>query len=433
MNKTGMSGTVDYVFDTEDNVIYEQENRNYLEYIYVLGKHFARVDGNLDNLSATKKYFFHTDHLGSTVAVTDEQGKEVWSSEYTPFGDKHSVTGELDHAARFTGKELDPDTGLYYFNARWYDSELGRFVSEDPALDPNNPNLYGYCSNNPLIHTDPTGMVQDENYWGDLWDTGVSAWNNFKTTLSKSSERLFNFSQGYGFKTISELGAEWTKEGKFGWANWEQELSHNISTEIGNYNFKGKSASEVNALKEKIANQELKEIQVKYSVLYNSIVPTYKSKLSPLYSKDSISEAFNAGLSVGIWSAALTNLGKGTGSLKVIEGGSYSASEIKAANYMKGLGNDVVLRLPIGTRVSGGTSDLIVNGINYDVYTPVTNNVSSIISSMAKKNSQTTGIVLDLAKTNVSAEQLGNALARVKGSIESQGKVCNIKVCRNRR
>ncbi|NLW48878.1 MAG: RHS repeat-associated core domain-containing protein, partial [Firmicutes bacterium] len=48
----------------------------------------------------------------------------------------------------FTGKELDPDTGLYYYCARWYDSELGRFVSEDPAGDPNNPNLYVYGANN---------------------------------------------------------------------------------------------------------------------------------------------------------------------------------------------------------------------------------------------------------------------------------------------
>ncbi|HPT87610.1 MAG TPA: RHS domain-containing protein [Bacillota bacterium] len=65
---------------------WEEENRNYLEYIYVLGKHFARLDGNLDNLNDTTKYFYHTDHLGSTVADTDRAGDTVWDGEYTPFG-----------------------------------------------------------------------------------------------------------------------------------------------------------------------------------------------------------------------------------------------------------------------------------------------------------------------------------------------------------
>jgi hypothetical protein len=41
-----------------------------------------------------------------------------------------------------------------------YDSELGRFISEDPAADPNNPNLYVYCANNPLVYIDPTGLLK---------------------------------------------------------------------------------------------------------------------------------------------------------------------------------------------------------------------------------------------------------------------------------
>ncbi|NLY75287.1 MAG: RHS repeat-associated core domain-containing protein, partial [Firmicutes bacterium] len=45
----------------------------------------------------------------------------------------------------------------YYFNARWYDPDLGRFISEDPARDPNNPNLYSYCGNNPVMRVDPDG------------------------------------------------------------------------------------------------------------------------------------------------------------------------------------------------------------------------------------------------------------------------------------
>jgi len=119
--------------------------------------------------------------------------------------------------------------------------------------------------------------------------------------------------------------------------------------------------------------------------------------------------------------------GAGKGSLKVVEGGNYSASEVKAAEYMRDLGNDVTLRPPTGTRIGGGTSDLVVNGVNYDVYTPTTSNPSRIIGAIADKNSQAVGIVLDLSKTSVTTTDLGNVLTRVEGVITAVGKVCNIK------
>lgn len=66
---------------------------------------------------------------------------------------------------------------------------------------------------------------------------------------------------------------------------------------------------------------------------------------------------------------------------------------------MRDLGNDVTLRIPQGTRAGGGTSDLLVNGVNYDVYTPTTTNASRIISGIAAKKDQAVGIVLDLSQT----------------------------------
>ena len=161
IKKQGTNSAIYYTFDTGGNVLYEQENREYMEYIYVLGKHFARIDGNLDKLEEKTKYFYHTDHLGSTVLVTDEAGQQVWSAEYTPFGKQVSKDGELDHVTKFTGKDLDEDTGLYYFNARWYDQEVGRFISEDPAQD--GINWYIYCNNRPLTFHDPDGKKPVES------------------------------------------------------------------------------------------------------------------------------------------------------------------------------------------------------------------------------------------------------------------------------
>ena len=72
-----------------------------------------------------------------------------------------------DSSLSFSG-EIDATTGLYYFNARWYDAETGRFISEDPARDQSN--WYIYVSNNPLKFIDPTGMreVVDEDERGNL-------------------------------------------------------------------------------------------------------------------------------------------------------------------------------------------------------------------------------------------------------------------------
>jgi RHS repeat-associated protein len=63
--------------------------------------------------------------------------------------------GTVSFKAWFTGKQVDSDTGPYYFNARWYDAELGRFVTEDAARD--GTNWYDYCRDNPLKYSDPDG------------------------------------------------------------------------------------------------------------------------------------------------------------------------------------------------------------------------------------------------------------------------------------
>jgi RHS repeat-associated protein len=91
--------------------------------------------------------------------IIDKSGQVVFNADYFAFGTCYRSNRDFDEEHGFTGKEWDPDIGLYYYNARWYDPELGRFISEDPAADPNNPNLYSYCANSPVMRTDPTGEI----------------------------------------------------------------------------------------------------------------------------------------------------------------------------------------------------------------------------------------------------------------------------------
>ena len=111
--------------------------------------------------------FYHADHLGSTRAKTDSSGANNETIDYVPFGETTAPTSE---AYKFTGKEEDPETSLYYYGARYYDPQLGRFISADTVVQaPNDPqtlNRYSYCRNNPLSYTDPTG----HSFWGDVGD-----------------------------------------------------------------------------------------------------------------------------------------------------------------------------------------------------------------------------------------------------------------------
>ena len=106
--------------------------------------------------------YYHTDALGSTVAATDESGKELWRESYRPYGERiqHQVDTS-QHSLFYTGKEHDDDTDLTYFGARYYDSNIGQFMGMDPAgFSEDNPqsfNRYTYANNNPYKFVDSDG------------------------------------------------------------------------------------------------------------------------------------------------------------------------------------------------------------------------------------------------------------------------------------
>jgi RHS repeat-associated protein len=200
--KRGSSGTIHYVFEGTEPIFEKNiTNGKIKSYVYALGKHLARVDGVIGDQTA-KVYYYHTDQVGSVKAVTDQSGKVVWNADYFAFGtqfgkNKIDSNFEEDEFA-FSGKGYDGDTGLYYYNARWYDSETGRFISEDPVGDPNNPNLYSYCANNPLNRIDPSGLMEyspGANYNDDGSSTPTNDQQTSKSSTSSSSSSSSNNNQ----------------------------------------------------------------------------------------------------------------------------------------------------------------------------------------------------------------------------------------------
>jgi RHS repeat-associated protein len=162
-------------------LIAESGQQKALQHIFAGSQRIATTTTNLTNQTTSTNYY-HGDHLGSSNVVTDETGQQVSLTEFTPLGSTFKQTGSYDPKHKFTGKELDASTNLYFYGARYYDHEIGRFITADPTIqhpyDPQDLNRYAYCRNNPLNLIDPSGL----GWWKDLWK-GIG---DFFSNLGKS-------------------------------------------------------------------------------------------------------------------------------------------------------------------------------------------------------------------------------------------------------
>ncbi|AZM56163.1 Wall-associated protein [Streptomyces sp. WAC 01529] len=114
--------------------------------------------GTLNSMTRDgKTYFYLTDAIGSVVAVADESGTKVNGYSYSPRGVARDAGGEkVTQPYRFAGGYQDP-TGLYHFQARYYDPNIGRFNSPDPSGQEQNP--YLYAEGDPVNRIDPSGLI----------------------------------------------------------------------------------------------------------------------------------------------------------------------------------------------------------------------------------------------------------------------------------
>lgn len=122
--------------------------------------------------------YYHTDALGTPIAVTDASGDVVERSEYEPYGSL--LNRPLTDGPGYTGHVMDAATGLTYMEQRYYDQISGRFLSVDPiAVDPGNGtkfNRYAYALNNPYKFTDPDG--RDEEWFSNVDQMGNPGFGN---------------------------------------------------------------------------------------------------------------------------------------------------------------------------------------------------------------------------------------------------------------
>ncbi|MGC1123355.1 MAG: RHS repeat-associated core domain-containing protein [Candidatus Methanofastidiosia archaeon] len=165
------NGVTTTYFSIGSKVLYEKKPDGGAAFIYgPMGEIAKRTTLN----GESHTFYYHNDRTGSTRLVTDENKNIVSAYTYHPFGETGIEEGSENYL--FTGKERD-ETGLYYYGARYYDPDLGRFITRDPAGGhmeaPQTLNRYAYCLNNPLKFVDPDGrdpiFCDKEKDLGKVW------------------------------------------------------------------------------------------------------------------------------------------------------------------------------------------------------------------------------------------------------------------------
>ena len=185
----GRNAVLDFVDADGDGGAYSDELTT--RYLWCTAVDKLLAQETVDNGGAEDVRWSVLDNLGSVRSLVNYTGAVTSTYSYDSFGNVTALVGSLsDSRYLYTGQEYDFRTGDYYYDARWYDPAVGTFISEDPIgilgnqIGPNvgnsscccccaqgqsdaDINLYRYCENNPVVHTDPTGLCKTPNYMSD--------------------------------------------------------------------------------------------------------------------------------------------------------------------------------------------------------------------------------------------------------------------------
>ncbi|WP_394821727.1 toxin TcdB middle/N-terminal domain-containing protein [Pendulispora albinea] len=423
---------------------YERTEDTATAYLVSNGTALARVvhgDPGLPTIGPKKArvYFTMIDPLGSTSVVIDKATSElVERSTYQAFGapetdyrPKRWQTFREDY--RFTGKEDDIGVGLTYFGYRYYVAALGQWASADPLTVHglgSDLNPYAYVAGSPQKLVDPNGLefceicYQAGNGGGPLmgWDPFGSP---FRDAMKPFYERPGGI-KGYLVARVPTGAGETDPPDLIGFRIKEYDYITAITVP-------NEDCPPGDACMDTVGTmvQRVKEVEPIYDAMRNGAGNRgwqdagagnrEKRELSRSdwarraawdRTKRHLASSMSSGGAIpigGVFAAA-----EQTAARLVIQSATATDAELTAASQVAKMGRgSVVIRDPIPGRA---TSDLLIEGAPYDIYSPTTGNANRIISAIANKNSQATGIVLDLRASPVDVGQLGNILGRVNGA-----------------
>jgi RHS repeat-associated protein len=181
------TGTVNFKYDPFGKRIYKQsptatsifvyDGPNLIETTNGSGGEVASytqtrtTDETLAELRGSTSDYYEADGLGSITSLSSATGAVANTYTYDSFGNTTASTGTLRNYFQYTGREFDPETGIYEYRARYYDPSFGRFLSEDPLGFQIAPNFYPYVANDPMGHIDPSGLCPCNSHKVKLYYT----------------------------------------------------------------------------------------------------------------------------------------------------------------------------------------------------------------------------------------------------------------------
>jgi len=205
----------------------------------------AAMSGQGQDGQTPTVHFYHPDHLGSSNVVTDANGSVVENTEFYPFGrPRYEERSGFDSAYKFTGKELDKESGLMYYEARYLDPLIGRFASVDPlaAALPSSGlsasqslNYYAYTQNNPVKYIDPDGCIIRIAQGTDM-DRALTLLKELtgrEMQVDKKGNVVFKNNQATGFQKSIELVQNLISSEKTATLNMEEFEARNIKMAKG--------------------------------------------------------------------------------------------------------------------------------------------------------------------------------------------------------
>ncbi|MBI4619434.1 MAG: RHS repeat-associated core domain-containing protein [Desulfobacterales bacterium] len=182
-----------YIYDAGGNLLAEADVNNVITKYYIYGAGLLAMV-----TPAGDVYNYHYNAIGSTVAMTNQSQSVVNSYAYDPFGTVLSQNETVPQPFKYIGQfgVMAEPNGFYYMRARYYDPNVGRFISEDPiGFEGGDTNLFAYVGNNPVTLIDPSGQlaffwheaityVAARNSGRGVWDSLKLAFNNAAVDFS---------------------------------------------------------------------------------------------------------------------------------------------------------------------------------------------------------------------------------------------------------
>lgn len=157
-------GTTQYLYN-QTQVVEERDGSGNTTKQFVYG---SGIDDVLELTTGGQTYYYHANSIGSIAELTNGTGSIVERYRYGAYGGAIVLAPDgvteleesvIDNPYRFTGRRFDSETGIYYYRARFYDPERGRFLQRDPKGYVDGMGLYEYVRSNPINYVDPRGTI----------------------------------------------------------------------------------------------------------------------------------------------------------------------------------------------------------------------------------------------------------------------------------